>query len=65
MEHSVARIERLLALLLIRDVKSKQERAIQLNIAGFSNVEIADIMQTSNTTVAQFLYASRKGRSKK
>ena len=59
------RVERLLALLLIQNVKSKQEKAIQLSIAGFSNTEIADIIQTSSAVVGQFLYTSRKSKGKK
>jgi hypothetical protein len=60
MENSIGRVERLLALLLIRDLKTMKEKTIQLSIAGFSNVEIADILRTSNTIVAQVLYAARK-----
>jgi hypothetical protein len=62
MENSFARVERLLALLLVRDLKSIQEKAIRLSIAGFSNLEIADILDTSNATVAQVLYTSRKSK---
>jgi len=65
MENSFGRVERLLALLLIQDLTSMKEKAIRLSIAGFSNVEIADILQTSNAVVAQVLYTSRKSRSKR
>jgi len=58
------RTERLLALLLIQNLKTTREKAIQLSIAGFSNVEIADICQTSNTVIASILYESRKARKK-
>jgi len=44
---------------------SKQEKAIQLNLAGFSNVEIADILGTSGAVVAQLLYESRKSRRRR
>jgi hypothetical protein len=65
METSVDRVERLLALLLIQNLKGTTEKAIQLSIAGFSNVEIADILRTSNAVVAQVLYESRKAKKKK
>jgi DNA-binding NarL/FixJ family response regulator len=65
------RSERLLALLLLQNMKSTsaQQKIVQLNVAGFSNVEIADILQTTSAAVAQSLYASsrkppRRGRAK-
>jgi hypothetical protein len=65
MENSFERIERLLGLLLIADLKTMKEKAVQLSIAGFSNVEIADILQTSNTVIASILYESRKSGGKR
>jgi DNA-binding CsgD family transcriptional regulator len=64
MDNSLDRVERLLALLVVRDMKNQQEKAIQLSVAGFSNVEIADILQTSSAVIAQLLYTSRKAKSK-
>lgn len=57
------RSERLLAILLVESMKgaSQREKAVRLSLAGFSNVEIADLLQTSAQVVAQHLYASRKG----
>lgn len=57
------RTERLLAILLLESMKgaSQREKAVRLSLAGFSNVEIADLLQTSAQVVAQHLYASRKG----
>lgn len=62
MGNPLARVERLLALLLLHSMKGvrQQDKAIQLNMAGFSNVEIADILQTSSKVVAQYLYVSRR-----
>ncbi len=56
------RTERLLAILLLESMKgaNQREKAVRLSIAGFSNVEIADLLQTSAQVVAQHLYASRK-----
>lgn len=65
MEDSLERVERLLALILIRDLKGQQEKATQLSVAGFSNVEIADILQTSSATVGNVLYMSKKTKGKK
>ncbi len=62
------RVERLLALLLIRDTKTQRDRIVNLNVAGFTNTEIADILQTTTGAVKQVLYTSRrsgKGRRKK
>jgi DNA-binding CsgD family transcriptional regulator len=57
------RAERLLAILLLESMKgaSQREKAVRLSLAGFTNVEIADLLQTSAQVVAQHLYASRKG----
>ena len=64
MSNSDDRIERLLALILLNQMKGapQREKVIQLNIAGFSNVEIADILETTNALVSQSLYEARKGK---
>jgi len=56
------RAEALLALILLQQMKgeSLRNKVVQLNLAGFSNVEIADIVQTTPGVVAQLLYQSRK-----
>jgi hypothetical protein len=65
MENTLERVEKLLALLLIQDMKGQQEKATQLSIAGFSNLEIADVLQTSSGVIAQLLYMSKKAKRKK
>ncbi len=60
MEFATERIERLLALLLVRDLKGQNEKILALNLAGFTSVEIADLLQTSAQVVRQSLYESRK-----
>jgi DNA-directed RNA polymerase specialized sigma24 family protein len=57
------RTERLLALLLLQGLRQQpqREKIVQLNLAGFSNLEIADLLDTTTGVVAQELYASRKG----
>lgn len=58
------RSEKLLALILMQHMKSapQREKVVQLNLAGFSNVEIADILETTGAVVSQSLYEARKGR---
>ncbi len=67
MEERFDRVERLLALSLLHGMKgvSQQERAHQLSVAGFSNVEIADLLETSAQVVAQHLYAYKKSKPRK
>lgn len=62
MSNDNQRIEYLLALLLVRSYKGEPmvEAASALSIAGFTNVEIADLLQTSSGTVAQRLSEKRK-----
>ena len=67
---SSTRSEFLLALMLLQQMKnaSQSDKILQLNIAGFSNVEIANLLETTPAVVAQSLYSSRKvggGRKKK
>jgi len=57
------RSEYLQALILLHMMKNepKRNRMLQLNLAGFSNLEIADLLQTTTTVVAQSLYEARQG----
>jgi DNA-binding LacI/PurR family transcriptional regulator len=56
------RTERLLALVLLQQMKgfSQSEKALQLSLAGFTNTEIADLLQTTAAVVAQSLYEVRR-----
>ena len=61
------RVEKLLALLLIQQLKTtpQRDKALHLSMAGFTNTEIADLLQTTTGVVAQSLYeARRKPKSK-
>ena len=62
MELISERLERLQALLLLESMKSasQKEKACKLNIAGFSNVEIAELLQTSPAVIATLMYESRR-----
>ena len=61
-ETTVDRIERLLALLLLQNMKgaTQAEKAVQLSIAGFTTVEVADMLDTKPAVVRQYLYLKRK-----
>jgi predicted transcriptional regulator len=65
-EDSNDRVERLLALLLIQNLKTTTlaDKARELSIAGFTNVEIADLLGTNAAVVNQSLYAARKKKKK-
>ena len=56
------RSERLLVLLLLQTLKGapQKEKIIQLNIAGFSNIEIAEFLKTKPTVVAKEISLSKK-----
>ena len=62
MENNKERIEKILALLLLNsaNLKTMADKALQLNIAGFSNIEIADLLQTTQGVIGQLLYTKRK-----
>jgi transcriptional regulator len=55
------RLEKLLALLLLQQLKAapQHEKALNLSLAGFTNTEIADLLQTTSAVVSQTLYKSR------
>ena len=63
----VDRSEKLLALVLLQNMKgaTKAEKATQLSIAGFSAVEIADMLDTTAAVISQMLYTARKNKKKK
>jgi len=62
MEVMTDRIERLLVLILIQSLKgaSQKEKVLQLNVAGFSNIEIAEFLNTNPSVVAVSLSQSKK-----
>ena len=62
MTDDMERVERLLALLLVEILKgaSQEQKAWRLNQAGFSNAEIAELLDTTSAVVATHLSARRK-----
>jgi DNA-binding CsgD family transcriptional regulator len=60
------RTEKMLALLLLQGMKgaTQAEKAVQLSLAGFTAVEIADLLDTNAAVVHQHLYAMRKKKKK-
>jgi predicted transcriptional regulator len=61
---SLERVERLLALTLLQQMKGspQREKALQLSLAGFTNAEIADLLQTTAAVVSQVLYTARRSK---
>lgn len=62
----VDRTEKILALLLLQGMKgaTQAEKAVQLSVAGFTAVEIADLLKTKAAVVHQHLYTMRKKKKK-
>jgi hypothetical protein len=60
------RIEKLLALVLLHSMKgaTQAEKAAQLSLAGFTAVEIADMLDTTAAVIRQLLYTTRKAKKK-
>ncbi len=65
-ENGDKRIENLLALILLNSLKGAKigEKALQLSLAGFSNIEIANFLRTSAQVVANALSEVRKKKKK-
>lgn len=61
------RVERLLALILIHDMKDapQAEKAAYLSRVGFGNTEIAELLGTSAKVVTQQLYELRQARKRR
>jgi len=60
------RIESILVMILLNSLKGfkTSEKALQLSLAGLSNVEIANYLQINSATVANLLYQQRKSKKK-
>jgi DNA-directed RNA polymerase specialized sigma24 family protein len=60
------RSEKILALLLLQGMNgaTQAEKAAQLSVAGFTAVEIADLLGTNAAVVHQHLYTTRKKKKK-
>jgi DNA-binding NarL/FixJ family response regulator len=64
--NSIDRVERLLASILLYTTKIPQrEKAFVLSRCGFSNIEIADLMNITAQAVANYLYEKKKAKKKK
>lgn len=61
------RSEKILAVLLLQGMKGETQaaKAVQLSVAGFTPVEIADLLQTTAAVIHQYLYTTRKNKKKK
>ena len=67
MNDDIERIERLLALILIEALKnsSQKEKVWKLNQAGFSNIEIAELLDTKPAVIATNIYEYKKSKKNK
>ncbi|MEK6770427.1 MAG: hypothetical protein AABY62_02135 [Pseudomonadota bacterium] len=67
MKDDSERIERLLVLLLLEAMKnsSQKEKAWKLNQAGFSNIDISELLDTSPAVIATYIYSRKKKKLKK
>ena len=67
MADSNNRTEKLLALILISNLKTvtTSEKVYHLSLAGFTNIEIADLLETTAAAVSQSLYERKKKKGKK
>lgn len=61
------RAEKILALLLLQGMKgeAQSEKALQLSMAGFTAVEIADLLDISAAVIHQNLYEKRRKKKNK
>ncbi len=61
------RIENILAVILLNTIKGAKtaDKVAQLNLAGFTNIEIADLLETSPQVIRQALYMRRRGQKRK
>jgi DNA-directed RNA polymerase specialized sigma24 family protein len=60
-----AKIARLMALGAIKEVENTVDRVVFLRSAGFSNSEIADLLNISGNHVAVAIVSSRKKKRKR
>lgn len=63
-EHDTKLLERLLALILLETMRdsTRGEKAVRLRTAGFTNAQIAQLLETSPQVVRQLLYLARSTR---
>lgn len=61
------RTERLLVMILLQHIKEapQAKKIYQLNLAGLSNIEIANVLETTPQVVSQTIYEMRRGGRKK
>jgi hypothetical protein len=61
-----SRTERLLVAMLLQSMKgdSLKDKVRLLNMAGFSNIDIANLLDTTSDVVAHYVYEIRKTKKK-
>lgn len=66
-QNALQRIERLISVLILIQLKgaTQQEKAAALNLAGVTNIDIANLLQVTGQAVADLLYKQRKQTKKR
>lgn len=64
LNHFESRLTSLLALLLVKDMRSQGEQIAVLNRAGFKAGEIASLLGTTSNSVSVALYQQKKPKKK-
>lgn len=61
MPEAPTRLEKLVAMMVLMQMRdaTQREKAVLMSRAGFSNPEIAELLDTKPNVVAQHLYASK------
>lgn len=64
MAEAPTRLEKLIAMMILMQMQSstQQEKVVAMSRAGFSNPEIAELLDTKANIVAQHLYASKNSK---
>ncbi len=64
MKNEFERIERLLTLILIENLRDRktEDKVKILNTAGLSNIEVADLLNIKPQVVANYLFRSKKNK---
>lgn len=67
MSEAPTRLEKLMAMMILMQMRdaTQREKVVVMSRAGFSNPDIADLLETKPNIVAQHLYASKKSTRRK
>lgn len=62
MKNEFEKIERLLTLILVENIRERktEDKVKILNTVGFSNIEVADLLNIKPQVVANYLFRAKK-----